>query len=67
MKRYQIQYVALEDTIGVKNPEWVIFYRASGKRTLKGARKEWWEWVNYPWEDHPLFRIWDTKENKVVE
>lgn len=67
MKRYQIQYVDAVDLASGEG-DWVLFYSAKSKRTLRGARKEWWRWVSHEWDfvgDRPLFRIWDAKEGKV--
>lgn len=65
-RRYQIQIMFLTD----ENPEWRHFYRAKDKRTERNARKEWWHWANYPWNDagsRPVFRIWDSKRRQAVD
>lgn len=66
MKRYTIEIMFLEDSVK-GTAEWKHFYPARSKRTEKGARKEFWYWVNYPWEDHPIFRIYDNKKERAVE
>lgn len=68
MKRYVIEMALLNETIK-GDPEWRVFYSAKSKHTLRGARKEFWVWVNRKWDftsDRPVFRIYDTKKNEVV-
>lgn len=70
MKRYEIQIGSLETSLHDHDPRWSQFYSARACRTLRGARKEWWRWVNHEWDfagDRPLFRIWDRKKKEVVE
>lgn len=64
--RYEIQYRDLQEFLKGEG-NWVRFYSARTRFTLKGARKEWWKWANRQWDDQPLFRIYDNKEKKVVE
>lgn len=69
MARYEIKYRSLHEVVRNPNGEWLHFYSAKSCHTLRGARKEWWKWVNKEWDftnDLAMFAIWDAKTGKRV-
>lgn len=69
MARYSIVYRDTQDVIKNKHTPWRHFHSASSKRTLRGARKERWRWVNTEWDfagDLPMFEIYDSKTGGLV-